>query len=199
MTCALKRVPLALALSLAAIAHAADLAAALTNVTFPENMAKANGKVYVSTDGAIYALSGSGSNWQSSKAAVTFQNNERADGCTFGGMTAMGQYVYSICTNKAGVHLFVLNSGDRAPAFSEVTLPKESCTSPETRKASRSVAPPMRKGSWPAAVRSVTQSSANSFRRASVREPSGSKARRDSIILMKVSEMSGAFNMGRAT
>lgn len=125
MTCALKRVPLALALSLAAIAtHAADLAAALTNVTFPENMAKANGKVYVSTDGAIYALSGSGSNWQSSKVGVTFQNNERADGCTFGGMTAMGQYVYSICTNNAGVHLFVLNSGDRAPAFSEVTLPK---------------------------------------------------------------------------
>lgn len=124
MSYALKRVPLALALSFAAIAaQAADLATPLANVKFPENMAKANGKIYVSTDGALYALSGSGSNWQSAKVAVSYLNGASAEGCAFTGMTTMKGRVYATCTenvlsSSAKKHLFVLNTG--SSAFSEI-------------------------------------------------------------------------------
>lgn len=127
MTRALKRVPLALALAFtAASVHAADLATALDNVKFPENMAKANGKVYVSTDGAIYALTGSGSNWQSTKVKVTYQNGASADGCTFAGMTTMGQRVYATCSENvlnpaAKKHLFALNIASSNPSFNEIS------------------------------------------------------------------------------
>lgn len=128
MYCLKWKAPLALALSLCALTtHAADLATPLADVKFPENMAKANGKVYVSTDGAIYALKGSGSSWQSAKVKASYFNGTPAV-CTFGGMTSMQQFVYSVCSstdsnNVTTVHLFVLDSSASDPAFTEVTLP----------------------------------------------------------------------------
>lgn len=127
MNCLKWKAPLALALGLCALTtHGADLATPLANVKFPENMAKANGKVYVSTDGALYALTGSGSNWQSAKLAVSYRNGASADGCAFTGMTTMGQRVYAVCSENvtspsAKKHLFSLNFASPSPAFNEIS------------------------------------------------------------------------------
>lgn len=128
MSYALKRVPLALALSFAAIAaQAADLATPLANVKFPENMAKANGKIYVSTNDALYVLSGSGSSWQSAKVPVKYRSGASAEGCNFTGLTTMGSKVFSVCSENiaspgATKHLFVLDSSSPSPGFNEITF-----------------------------------------------------------------------------
>ena len=61
--------PLVLAAGIGCI-HAADLATPLANVKFPENMTKANGKVYVSHNDGVSVLSAAGSQWQAARHAV---------------------------------------------------------------------------------------------------------------------------------
>ncbi len=123
---ALKRVSLALALSSTAFStQAAELATPLSKVKYAENMAKANGKVYVTTDGAVHVLSGQGNQWQHQPVPATYRNGQSVADCTFGGITTVRSHVYAVCTDKAAaVHLFVLDSLAQQPAFSEVTLPE---------------------------------------------------------------------------
>lgn len=128
MNCLKWKAPLALAVGLCALTtHGADLATPLANVKFPENMAKANGKVYVSTNDGIHMLNGSGSNWQSVRVAVSYRNGASADGCNFTGLTTMGSKVYSVCTENIGSpgatkHLFVLDSSSPGSAFNEINF-----------------------------------------------------------------------------
>lgn len=120
--------PLALALSLCALtAQGADLATPLANVKFPENMTKANGKVYVSHNDGVSVLSGAGSQWQSTQLAVNYRNGSKPEACNFTGLTTMGSKVFGICSEKltspgATKHLFMLDSTTPVPSFNEITF-----------------------------------------------------------------------------